>query len=388
MWVKYLLLIVLCPGVVNAASITTFTNPDSSFSVLSSFLRDADELKIASYTFSNPWIMDELIEQKGKGANITLLLDSGPVGGIPDKGILCELQKNNVTVMLYDGPHRFMHAKYVIKGEEVLVTTENFGTSNNRGFGAVVDDEEIAKQFSVVFDSDLKNAVPFACDLANYSIDYEKSSFAPVFMPSSYYGDAYAFFAPNATDDILKLILSAEDSICIEHFYIYRYWGSKGSYTTNPLLEAVINKAREGLDVKILLDSYWYNLDKDDPTSNYYTAEYVNNIAREENLSMEARLADLEDIGVEKVHAKAMVIDDKIALISSINWNQNSPEHNREAAIVVSGDAARYFSKVFAYDFGERETITITGLSVTSSTVIGMFIVVIVVVAFVLLRKR
>lgn len=137
--------------------------------------------------------------------------------------------------------------------------------------------------------------------------------------------------------------------------YIYKYWGSRktGSVdeTPNLFLESAIDKSREGIDVKILLDSYWYNIDKKNPVSNYHTVEYINKIALEENLNLEAKLVEREKLGIEKIHNKGMIIDNKTVLVSSINWNEHSPKNNREAGVVITGDAAEYYAEVFSSDW-------------------------------------
>ena len=137
--------------------------------------------------------------------------------------------------------------------------------------------------------------------------------------------------------------------------YIYKYWssGKTGSVedTPNLFLESAIDKSREGVDVKILLDSYWYNVDKRNPVSNYYTVEYINKIALEENLNLEAKLVELDELGIEKIHNKGMIIDNKTVLVSSINWNEHSPKNNREAGVVITGDAAEYYAEVFFRDW-------------------------------------
>jgi phosphatidylserine/phosphatidylglycerophosphate/cardiolipin synthase-like enzyme len=40
-------------------------------------------------------------------------------------------------------------------------------------------------------------------------------------------------------------------------------------------------------------------------------------------------------MNVDYIHNKGMIIDQDKTLISSINWNQNSVDNNREAAVVL-----------------------------------------------------
>jgi cardiolipin synthase len=360
-WLILLVLLSTLVSTASAADVTVFTSPDSSFSALSDFLEGARELKIATYTFDSTAIMDELLDTN---ANITIIVEKSPVGGFVGEDVLCRLAEH-AEVMLYDGPYRYMHAKYIIKGGSVLVTTENFGNSfsrsqqGNRGWGIIVEDEETAEAFLDVFNEDLAHSEPFSCSLEDYEFSYEeKGNYEPVFGVDHYSSqEVKPVIAPDAVDDVLEIINSAEKSIYVEQFYVYRYW-DRQTKSPNLFLEALMDKARQGLEVKILLDSYWYNVDKDDIASNFYTNQYVNEIAKNESLNLEARLADLSMIGVEKLHVKGMIVDNT-AFVSSINWNENSPRNNREAGIAVSGEAAQYFVDAFMYDWsGERADYT------------------------------
>ncbi len=47
-----------------------------------------------------------------------------------------------------------------------------------------------------------------------------------------------------------------------------------------------------------------------------------------------------------------MIVDGEYVLISSINWNYNSPNNNREAGLIIqSTEAAKYYTAVFSYDW-------------------------------------
>jgi len=376
-----------------SADVTAFLSPDNSYSALAKFLQNSENLYIASYTFTSPFIMDELLAiKKNRNANITILVEKSPVGGLPEesKEIFCKLENNGIPVFLYDGSFRFMHAKYMVKnGGSVLLSTENFGESGfprknnrgNRGWGLVVEDEDIVKAFLEVYFKDLDASERFSCPLDDYKIEYEETSgnYNPSFNLNSYSSqEVRAIFAPDAVADIINLISSAKESIYVEQFYIYRYWGEK----ENQFLEALIDRAREGVDVKVLLDSYWYNIEESDPKSNLHTAGYINEVAKEENLSLEARLIDLNNLGLEKLHTKGLIVDKENAFVSTINWNENSPRNNREVGIVVSGNAAEYFVNAFDYDwYGERRIERVK----IDLSMIGLIIVFIVIIL--LLRK-
>jgi phosphatidylserine/phosphatidylglycerophosphate/cardiolipin synthase-like enzyme len=84
---------------------------------------------------------------------------------------------------------------------------------------------------------------------------------------------------------------------------------------------------------------------------------YINQVAASEHLPLEARCAELERNELEKIHNKGVVVDGKKVLVSSINWNYNSPTFNREAGVIIEQpEAARYYGAVFEDDWGKSTT--------------------------------
>ena len=102
-------------------------------------------------------------------------------------------------------------------------------------------------------------------------------------------------------------------------------------------------------NVKILLDSRY--IDSDDNTAdNLDTVVYINQVAEEENLSLEARLVYLKNLS--KIHNKGIIIDGNKTLISSINWGRCAVIENREAGVIIENrDVADYFTNIFFYDW-------------------------------------
>lgn len=348
----FIMLLFLMP--VHAAEVIPFAFPGP---FPADFLEDG--MKIAVYTFTNRALAGMIHDS-------VIIAEKSPAGGL-QKDALCMLAENN-DVYLYNGSARYMHAKYMINSVAVLVTTENMGSFDNRGFGAIVYDEPAREKFLEVFYKDLEQSIQFECD-----IDYQEEEGAVQSYHSMAYEnqDVSAVFAPDAVDDILDLIDSAEDKIYIEQFYIYKKWGEND----NPFLDLVVNKARQGLEVKILLDSTWYNVQSENDNDD--VAAYVNEIASKENLNIEAKLYKNG-----KLHGKLVIIDDSV-LVSSINWNENSPRNNREAGIVIHGNAADFYREAFLDDFHD---IPVTGLASAENIPVVEMIIIALLVLYVIYR--
>jgi phosphatidylserine/phosphatidylglycerophosphate/cardiolipin synthase-like enzyme len=106
----------------------------------------------------------------------------------------------------------------------------------------------------------------------------------------------------------------------------------------------LIEKAKEGLDIKVILNynpaygpsNTKQNLTKAILTRNGIKVRYIYT-----NWSI-----------FTNVHNKGMIIDNSSVLISSINWNENSLQYNREAGVIVQNpEVAKYFSDVFFHDW-------------------------------------
>lgn len=370
------LLILLCAvQQAQAADVETFVSPDSSYPALLDFVEGASgSIILATYTFSSPDIMDMLLRKHAEGVDVDVLVEKSPAGGMSDteEAILCTLSGSGIPVSLYDGPGRYMHAKYVIRdGSSALVTSENMGTTGffpsgdygNRGWGAIVHDPATAEELAGIFKEDKEVSLPFICGLENLTLSRwgRGGEYRTVFGRESFRSQAADIIvSPDSLDGLLALIVSANSSVMVEQYYAYQHWGSVKYDTVgsapNPLLEALIDRARHGVTVRILLDSTYFNMDEDKSVSNLHTIEYINTIAEKEGIPIEAKAIDLDARGLAKAHNKGMVIDGRIALVSSINWNENSVRNNREVGVVISGEAAGYYARAFEQDWSEGGT--------------------------------
>ena len=104
------------------------------------------------------------------------------------------------------------------------------------------------------------------------------------------------------------------------------------------------------MHVRVLLDAYWYNVE--DEKDNDEMAALINHIAVADGIPLEGRCADLESNNLEKIHNKGVIVDNRSVLVSSINWNSNSPNFNREAGVIIEHpDIAGYFKEVSEDDW-------------------------------------
>lgn len=134
--------------------------------------------------------------------------------------------------------------------------------------------------------------------------------------------------------------------------YIPLHWGpwDHGSPDLHPnlYLQALVAAARRGVQVQVMIGGR--GLDPTEPTDSTHTRDYLEFLARRGRLDLAVRIAGPE-LGLT-IHNKGLLVDHRYSLISSINWSENSPVHNRELALLVdSPGVAAYFAGVFSADW-------------------------------------
>jgi phosphatidylserine/phosphatidylglycerophosphate/cardiolipin synthase-like enzyme len=360
------------PEVFRNVSVTAFVSPDCSMEVYSEAIRHASgTILVNMYEFSSPGMGESLIAAKARGVDVQVLMEGGPVGGITpsEKSLVWNINRSGIPVVSMvstkteHAPYRFDHAKYVIiDNNALLLTSENFknsgfppeGMSGNRGWGVYLHDTGLAGYFTRVFTTDIssRSVVPYGGADGDRELSvFEKH--AAEFHPAQFEGATVVpVLAPDTSYQIVDLLDSARTSIEIEQAYIKNETPS----SLNPYLSSAINASRRGVRVRVLLDSYWFNVEG--PNDNDEMAALINRIGAAEHLPLEAKCIDLSVSTVEKIHNKGVIVDDERVLVSSINWNSNSPNFNREAGVIIEHPgAARYFREVFDDDWNATANI-------------------------------
>ncbi|PKL69377.1 MAG: phospholipase [Methanomicrobiales archaeon HGW-Methanomicrobiales-1] len=359
------------PAVFHNVTVTTFVSPDCSSEMFTYVVDHAsDEILLNVYEFSSPVMADSLISARQRGVDVAVLIEGGPVGGISTEGKSAIWRMNTggipVFTMASDNgahpPYRYDHAKYVvIDRRAVLLTSENFkysgfpppGFNSNRGWGVYLEDPALAGYFSTVyrFDSSSQSVIPINGSPGNAE-PVPSSKHAVEFTPARFSGATVRpVIAPDTSSQITDLIQSSQTTIEIEQAYIT----NETPLTLNPYLASAINASRRGVHVRVLLDSYWYNTE--DEKDNDEMAALITRIGTTEHIPLEARCADLTASNLEKIHNKGVIVDGQRVLVSSINWNSNSPNFNREAGVIIDHPGvARYFLSVFEDDWNHAVT--------------------------------
>jgi len=386
------------------ATITYAVAPDNIYeTVLAEIQGATTSIYYEGYTFKNAHLADAIVAQMtaNPGMTVTILLEGEPVGGITDqeKWICQQIESaggqvyfmyNDAATDVHDR-YNYQHGKWmIIDGQKLLTGSENLnyssmpaddktdGTSGNRGVWLITDSPSAVAHALDVFAHDLdpahhKDLFRWTAGDGNYGAppgsftpDYTSggTAYSVQFPTPLSLSGAFPFEMVQSPDNSLRSIdsllgLAAKaglgDTVLVEQLYEYTYWGpttSNPADDPNPRLEAYIDAARRGAQVRILLDDA-YN-DPNDVRGNTATCTYVNAIAAAESLSLECKLANPTGNGI---HNKMVLVETGgkgYVHTGSINGSENSSKNNREFAVQVQSDAAYdYLADVFWYDWGE-----------------------------------
>ncbi|HSQ93666.1 MAG TPA: phospholipase D-like domain-containing protein [Methanoregula sp.] len=384
-------------GVFRNVSVTTFVSPDCSHGVFSDAINQAsDTIFVNMYELSSPSLGASLVAARARGVDVRVLIEGGPVGGIStsEKSLIWTINRSGIPVLSMlstetaHAPYRYNHAKYIIiDNNSLLLTSENFknsglppaGLSGNRGWGVCLKDPALAEYFTQVFkeDSGSRSVSPYA-GAAGDAEPAPSEGHTAEFFPARFDGATVTpVIAPDTSYQILDLLDSARTSIEIEQAYIK----NETPYILNPYLSSAINASRRGVRVRVLLDSYWFNVE--DESDNDEMVVLINRIASSENLPLEAKCVDLSVSPFEKIHNKGVIVDDERVLVSSINWNSNSPNFNREAGVIIDHPGvARYFREVFDDDWRPMADLKKPATDYVKIALVALVIVLLLVVYF------
>lgn len=334
--------------------IEAFVLPDEPDRVVELLASAERRILLAGYTLSSPAVVETLVAAHDRGVDVQVLVEGSPVGGMGghEAAALDELDRSGVEVRVIGGDrarYRYHHAKYAVVDDRALVTTENYkragvGGASSRGWGVVTEQERIVDGLVDTYRADAGwvDAIPWNeyDDLTIVDGDHARGDY-----PSQFDAESFAversklLVAPdNAEGEVVELIGTAEESLDVKQVRI--------GDSQFPFLQALLEAAARGVDVRILLSGEWYVREE-----NEQLASWLDDQAAAEGLPLEVRIANPED-EFEKIHTKGLIVDGERTLVGSINWNNNSVRNNREVALLIeSEEVATYFGTVFENDW-------------------------------------
>ncbi len=389
-------------SVTQEASLTVAIAPDHAGEVFLSAIALAQErIEAEFYELENYDIIQALVSKAQAGVSVTILLEGEVAGGISDQelwacqqleaaGGACWFMFNESSVRIYDR-YTNMHSKMMLLDRRwVLISSQNptagglptddksDGTWGSRGVWILTDTPAVVERALAIFQADFEPTAHLDLTRWSPSNPYGYGPPPPGFQPITTSGGITSsvvftaplrlsgtfgfelFSAPEAalrqSDALLGLLDRAGpgDSVDVEQMYEYRAWGAMPDNTPAPnlRLEAYINAARRGARVRILLNSGAFGEAGYDISKNLETVAYVNDLARREDLELQARLGDPTRYGIHNKMVLVRLGNQGYAHIGSINGSETSSKVNREIAVqIASNDVYDYLKEMFEWDW-------------------------------------
>lgn len=388
---------------ISAATTTVAIGPDGLYTAIADAIAAAiHTIDLSLYTFEHPELATALMDAARRGVRVRLLVEGAPAGGIDNmqKWILVQMVDAGVAVYYMaaraDAPkgyrprYQFAHAKYgIVDGSRLLIGTENFTheamplptvqgvPQGRRGVYLITDAPPAVATFAAIFAADW-TPDRFA-DLRAFDplLDGPPPDFMPEFLPADTFIDA-AFAEPltistqmrtavvAAPDNALRpdaalLDLLARagpgDRIHWLQLYEHKYWGETNSNPIadpNPRLNALIDAARRGASVRLLLDSHFDTAS--DPRGNQATVDYLHIVAAAENLDIEGRVGNPTGLGIHAKVSLFQIGDQRWSAVGSLNGGEVSHKINREVVLLMqNGEIHGRLVALFEHDWALSE---------------------------------
>lgn len=386
-----------------SATVTVAVGPEGLYAPLAAALASASRsIDLSTHTFEHPDLARILAAATLRGVRVRLFLEGAPPGGITDaqKWCVAEIATAGGDVRYLaptaDAPkgyrprYQYMHAKYAIIDDRLaLIGTENFSydampvdavnpVGGRRGFYLFTNAQAVVVAFQQLFATDwapdrFRDLHPFEAGHAAFGAPPPDFVFPPLPLypvtespfrePTVTQGSAN-FMLISAPENAIRpdtgihaLIqrAGAGDEILLMQLYERKYWGDSVSNPIadpNPRLQAIIEAARRGARVRLLLDRFFD--DSSELRSNQATVAYVQAIASAEQLDLEARTGNPTLGGI---HAKVLLIrvgNEHWSAVGSLNGGEISHKLNREVILATDlADVYTRLAQVFLWDWNK-----------------------------------
>jgi hypothetical protein len=365
-------------------TIICHASPDAGWPTLKDFLtRTTASLTVGMYDFTSAHVLD-VVKSTLRGKKLDLVLDHPPPNKTKDQtdeetlstlraelrdgfAFAWALERADPKAAAWIFPNAY-HIKVAVRdGSAFWLSSGNWNNSNQPDIDPIADpagSSSIAKSsdrdwhvivehrdLAALFERYLKNDLLVATDYQTGAVGMEASLAAlaglaepqetiaaraprKYFLPKTIVSRIK--IQPVLTPDnyiacIVPLINSAERAFYMQTQYIHPS-DKPDDAPLAALIEAVAQKIKDGLDVRLILSQY-ETLDKLE--------------------LLQAAGIDLSHVHIQaNVHNKGMLIDSKIVALGSQNWSADGVIRNRDATLIIHNEeAARYWEEIFVHDW-------------------------------------
>jgi cardiolipin synthase A/B len=252
------------------------------------------------YILTDKRIVHALQRAEAEGVSVYVMLEPQPFGmGRQPQQQRDMLEASGIATRWTRPGFLLTHAKFMVFDDRImLISTANFSRSafsHNREFLVVDHVRRDVRQISNIFRADWDRISPIIDD-ANLLV-------SPV----------------NARTKLLQLLKRARHSVDIysEEF-------------ADAPLERVLARAARKISIRIILPK-----NASAPAVSYFRRHRV----------------PVRELQKPYIHAKALIVDDRLAYVGSENFSTTSLDGNREVGILLQGDVVSQLAKLFTSDW-------------------------------------
>lgn len=277
---------------------------DSFFPIVDAIDKAQTSVNITVFRMDDPIIKDAMVKAVRRGVRVRALVATSARGWEEkNRKLLKDARKAGIEIKEPAGDSkktRFHYKIMMVDGRQSLVFTFNPTRENlhyTRDFGVIVFDDDTCTELNRLFDADWNDAA------------YNPGTSTSLLV------------SPYTSREKMESILrGAESSIHI--------WDAK---VEDPAILAILKeKVAAGLDVRVLGDS-------------------------EGAFPSGASQPGYRAITRFKLHAKCLIVDEKVAVLGSMNLRTQSFDRRRELSIVVDDEAAlKKLNAVFTSDWEQK----------------------------------
>ncbi|MHA1984581.1 MAG: phospholipase D-like domain-containing protein [Candidatus Hodarchaeales archaeon] len=152
------------------------------------------------------------------------------------------------------------------------------------------------------------------------------------------------FFAPdNALSVYVYWINQANVSIIVQNQYLRQF---DNNWDSTPIVKSLVDAHNRGVNVRVQINEA---ADSDDVTDYLHSQGIsVRWMGNQDSSS--------DDSWLSENHNKLVLIDDKITLLSSVNFSENAFKKNREAGMIIqSSTGSNYYKSISETDWSDGE---------------------------------
>lgn len=260
---------------------------------------------VSIYMITDDEVIDALARAQARGVTVRMVLEETPFGSFGGQvDTADELEALGISVRYGPDDFRFTHAKYLVIDNTVgIITNQNLTFSSfesNREVGVVTTDNEVVESLSAVFEADWAGG-----DVGGIA---ERLVVSPA----------------NSRSSLVSLLMDADRAIRL-YVEVIR---------DDEIVAELLSAVARGVDVRLIVN----------PPDDELDLEVLGALVEG---GVQIRVAEHVYI-----HAKALLIDDKVALIGSHNPTSTSIDDNREVSLEVSDQIAiNRVRAIFDYDW-------------------------------------